>query len=72
MKMTADEDAVYMRAFGKSKGKTVKDRMAEADAALKQFRAGGMERAVNNGIKDGTLSERAKSRREKINEAIDG
>jgi hypothetical protein len=69
MKMTPEEDAVYMGAFSKSKAKTVKERMAEAEAALKAHRDGGAMRAVNKGIKDGTLTERAMARRERIDQA---
>lgn len=68
MKMTPEEDAVYMGAFSKSKAKTVKERMAEADAALAAHRKGGAMRAVDKGIKDGTLSERAMARRERMDE----
>lgn len=72
MKMTPEEDAVYMKAFGKSKAKTVKERMAEAQSALETYRKGGMERAVSQGVKEGTLKERAEARRRKIDKAIDG
>ena len=72
MKLTPEEDAVYMQAFGKSKAKTVKERMAEADAALKQYRQGGLDRAVDKGVKDGTLQDRAISRRDRVEKAIDG
>ena len=67
-KMTKDEDDVYMKAFGASKAKTVKERMAEADAAVANYRKGGAMRAVEKGIKEGTLQERAKSRRERMDE----
>ena len=67
-KMTKDEDDVYMKAFGASKAKTVKERMAEADAAVEAYRKGGAMRAVEKGIKDGTLEQRAKSRRERMDE----
>lgn len=72
MKMTKEEDAVYMKAFEKSKAKTAKERMAEAQSALEAYRKGGMDRAVNKGVKEGTLRERANARRRKIDEAIDG
>jgi len=37
-KMTPEEDKVYMGAFSASKAKTVKERQAEADAALEAWR----------------------------------
>jgi len=68
MKMTPEEDSVYMKAFGASKAKSVKQRMAEAQAALEAHRKGGAVRAVEKGIKDGTLSAMASARRNRIDE----
>ena len=70
--MTPEEDSVYMKAFSASKAKTVKERMAEADAALKKHREGGTMRAVEKGIKQGNLASAVKARMERVNKAIDG
>jgi len=68
-KMTKDEEDVYMKAFEASKAKTVKERMAEGDAAVSKYRESGEMRAVENGIKQGTLASLAAARRERIDEA---
>lgn len=72
MKMTPEEDAVYMKAFEKSQAKTVKMRMAEADKALQQYRKGGEMRAVDQGIKDADSMFKLKNRTKRIDEAVEG
>ena len=72
MKMTEEEDKVYMEAFGKSKAKTVKERMSEAEAALNAWRKDGEMRAVNQGITEANNDYKLKNRRKRLDEAIDG
>jgi hypothetical protein len=67
-KLSKEDEAIYMAAFGKSKAKTVKERMAAGDAAvaaskaqptkilktLAQKRVDNIEAAIDGGIKDGS------------------
>ena len=53
-KLSKEDEAIYMAAFGKSKAKTVKERMAAGDAAVAAKKSGAMK-AVEGGIKEGSI-----------------
>lgn len=69
-KMNEKDNAIYMAAFGESKAKTVKERMAAGEAAvaasktspnagknlftMAEKRVETIEKAVDQGIEDGT------------------
>jgi hypothetical protein len=72
MKMTPEEDSVYMKAFEASKAKTVKERMTEAESALAKHREGGAMRAVDQGIKDADSMYKLKNRKGRLDAAIEG
>lgn len=67
MKMTPEEDAAYMKAFGASKAKTVKERMAEAQAAVDAMRTAAK---APKGAHVG-LAKKLKDRPKTIMEAVD-
>jgi len=72
--MKDTEKEVYMAAFSKSKAGSYDGRKAEAQAAVDAHKnnAKGAIKAVEKGIKEGTLSERIAARRARMDKEIDG
>ena len=65
MKLNKEDDAIYHAAFGKSKAKTVKERMAAGQAAVDTYRNPPKQAPKN-------LKTMARARVDSIEAAIDG
>lgn len=70
-KMNEDETNAFAKAFHKAKGKPLKDKNAAGAAAVKALRESkkGFIKAVDTGIKAGSLRGAVKSRQQKISDA---
>jgi hypothetical protein len=70
-KLKTNEHDIYFTAYSNSKGKDDASRTIDAENAVKAHRAGadGAMKAVDKGIKEGSLRDRIRSRKKKIDEA---
>lgn len=63
-----DERRIYTEAFKKSDGKHLGGKDRDARKAIHDYRA-GLSKAVDGGVKDGSIPDRVASRMKKIDEA---
>lgn len=62
---------IYMKAFRESKGTKMTGRTGDAQKAVLSYRK-GLKKAVDDGVKSGTLKTRINERQQRLDKAIEG